>query len=178
MMLNAFYDRYTFHFFSTQNSILKFTFDYRSSQNTLALRLLIILMKLCSLTAECFVLVQVLRVNSHSQSPKRTLFVCRHGERMDVVFGKHWLSQCSDAKGSGTYTTRTLPHSHIDKEWLQSNLVFGLSAGRYVRSNLNMPPFLPAWGGNRDYDMDAPITVFGEIQARTVGMSELFVLHF
>uniref|UniRef100_A0A8B9GKJ1 Ubiquitin associated and SH3 domain containing Bb n=1 Tax=Astyanax mexicanus TaxID=7994 RepID=A0A8B9GKJ1_ASTMX len=42
--------------------------------------------------------MQVLRVNSHSRSPKRTLFVCRHGERMDVVFGKHWLSQCSDAK--------------------------------------------------------------------------------
>lgn len=33
-----------------------------------------------------------------------------------------------------------------------------------------MPPFLPAWGGNRDYDMDAPITVFGAIQARTVGV--------
>lgn len=59
---------------------------------------------------------------------------------MDVVFGKHWLSQCSDAKG------------------------------RYVRTNLNMPPFLPAWGGgHRDYDMDAPITVFGATQARTVG---------
>lgn len=46
-----------------------------------------------------------------------------------------------------------------------------------MRSNLNMPPFLPAWGGNRDYDMDAPITVFGAIQARTVGMWELFSLH-
>lgn len=79
-------------------------------------------MKPCSLIAECFVLVQVLRVNSHSQSPKRTLFVCRHGERMDVVFGKHWLSQCSDAKGSGTYTTHT--NIHKDEEWLQSNLVF------------------------------------------------------
>lgn len=47
-----------------------------------------------------------------------------------------------------------------------------------MRSNLNMPPFLPAWGGKRDYDMDAPITVFGAIQARTVGMWELFVLQF
>ncbi|XP_017568530.1 ubiquitin associated and SH3 domain containing Bb isoform X1 [Pygocentrus nattereri] len=84
--------------------------------------------------------MQVLRINSHCRTPKRTLFVCRHGERMDVVFGKHWLSQCSDAKG------------------------------RYVRTNLNMPPFLPAWGGgHRDYDMDAPITVFGAMQARTVG---------
>lgn len=45
-----------------------------------------------------------------------------------------------------------------------------LLAGRYVRSNLNMPPSLPLWGGQRDYDMDAPITVFGSVQARLVGM--------
>ncbi|KAM6932955.1 ubiquitin-associated and SH3 domain-containing protein B-like [Xenentodon cancila] len=84
--------------------------------------------------------MQVLRFNaSHVRQPKRTLFVCRHGERMDVVFGKHWLSLCSDSKG------------------------------RYVRSNLNMPPSLPLWGGQRDYDMDAPITVFGSTQARLVG---------
>lgn len=45
---------------------------------------------------------QVLRISgSHSRQPKRTLFVCRHGERMDVVFGKHWLSLCSDSKGEG-----------------------------------------------------------------------------
>uniref|UniRef100_A0A8D3DG46 Ubiquitin associated and SH3 domain containing Bb n=1 Tax=Scophthalmus maximus TaxID=52904 RepID=A0A8D3DG46_SCOMX len=61
---------------------------------------------------------QVLRISSgHPRQSKRTLFVCRHGERMDVVFGKHWLSLCSDSKG------------------------------RYVRSNLNMPPSLPLWGG-------------------------------
>uniref|UniRef100_A0A3P8QDA3 Ubiquitin associated and SH3 domain containing Bb n=1 Tax=Astatotilapia calliptera TaxID=8154 RepID=A0A3P8QDA3_ASTCA len=84
--------------------------------------------------------MQVLRISGgHSRQPKRTLFVCRHGERMDVVFGKHWLSLCSDSKG------------------------------RYVRSNLNMPPSLPLWGGQRDYDMDAPITVFGSTQARLVG---------
>ncbi|XP_053728500.1 ubiquitin associated and SH3 domain containing Bb isoform X2 [Synchiropus splendidus] len=84
--------------------------------------------------------MQVLRLSgSHSRQPKRTVFVCRHGERMDVVFGKHWLSLCSDSKG------------------------------RYVRSNLNMPPSLPLWGGQRDYDMDAPITVLGSMQARLVG---------
>ncbi|CAB1348794.1 unnamed protein product [Coregonus sp. 'balchen'] len=85
--------------------------------------------------------MQVLRVSSnHSRLPKRTLFVCRHGERMDVVFGKHWLSLCSDSKG------------------------------RYVRTNLNMPVSLPMWsGGHRDYDMDTPITVFGSSQARIVG---------
>uniref|UniRef100_A0A8C7KTE5 Ubiquitin associated and SH3 domain containing Bb n=1 Tax=Oncorhynchus kisutch TaxID=8019 RepID=A0A8C7KTE5_ONCKI len=83
----------------------------------------------------------VLRVGSnHSQLPKRTLFVCRHGERMDVVFGKQWLSLCSDSKG------------------------------RYVRTNLNMPVSLPMWnGGHRDYDMDTPITVFGSTQAQIVG---------
>uniref|UniRef100_A0A671UE14 Ubiquitin associated and SH3 domain containing Bb n=1 Tax=Sparus aurata TaxID=8175 RepID=A0A671UE14_SPAAU len=78
-------------------------------------------------------------LGGHSRQPKRTLFVCRHGERMDVVFGKHWLSLCSDSKG------------------------------RYVRSNLNMPPSLPLWGDKRDYDMDAPITVVGSTQARLVG---------
>uniref|UniRef100_A0A3B3VMM3 Ubiquitin associated and SH3 domain containing B n=1 Tax=Poecilia latipinna TaxID=48699 RepID=A0A3B3VMM3_9TELE len=86
--------------------------------------------------------MQVLRFSgSHTRQPKRTVFVCRHGERMDVVFGKHWLTLCSDSKG------------------------------RYVRSNLNMPPSLPLWGGQRDYDMDAPITVFGSTQARLVGTS-------
>lgn len=45
-------------------------------------------------------------------------------------------------------------------------------AGRYVRSNLNMPPSLPARsGGYRDYDKDCPITVFGATQARLVGRS-------
>uniref|UniRef100_A0A8C1HGT5 Ubiquitin associated and SH3 domain containing Bb n=1 Tax=Cyprinus carpio carpio TaxID=630221 RepID=A0A8C1HGT5_CYPCA len=79
-------------------------------------------------------------VARRSRTPKRTLFICRHGERMDVVFGKHWLSQCSDSKG------------------------------RYVRSNLNMPAALPTWGGaHRDSEMDTPITVVGVTQAKIVG---------
>ncbi|KAM6969937.1 ubiquitin-associated and SH3 domain-containing protein B [Aplochiton taeniatus] len=84
--------------------------------------------------------LQMLRPGGQSCLPTRSLFVCRHGERMDVVFGKHWITQCFDAKG------------------------------RYVRSNLNMPPSLPARsGGYRDYDKDCPITVFGSTQARLVG---------
>lgn len=55
--------------------------------------------------------------------------------------------------------------------------VFWCSAGRYVRSNLNMPPSLPLWGGQRDYDMDAPITVFGSTQARLVGTSPILPLN-
>lgn len=84
--------------------------------------------------------VQTVRVNSQPGPQKRCLFVCRHGERMDVVFGKYWLSQCFDAKG------------------------------RYVRTNLNMMQTLPQRsGGYRDYEKDAPITVFGCTQARLVG---------
>lgn len=52
----------------------------------------------CLLTP-CFLSLQPLRVNSQPGPQKRCLFVCRHGERMDVVFGKYWLSQCFDAKG-------------------------------------------------------------------------------
>uniref|UniRef100_A0A3P9QHR8 Ubiquitin associated and SH3 domain containing Ba n=1 Tax=Poecilia reticulata TaxID=8081 RepID=A0A3P9QHR8_POERE len=78
---------------------------------------------------------------AHSSSPKMRLFVCRHGERMDVVFGKHWVTQCFDSKGG------------------------------YIRSNLNMPCSLPSRsGGHRDYEKDCPITVFGSTQARLVGL--------
>ncbi|XP_068457403.1 ubiquitin-associated and SH3 domain-containing protein B [Clinocottus analis] len=84
--------------------------------------------------------MQVSRPTSQSSLSKMRLFVCRHGERMDVVFGKHWITQCFDSKG------------------------------RYIRSNLNMPSSLPARsGGHRDYDKDCPITVFGSTQARLVG---------
>uniref|UniRef100_A0A7N8Y5Z4 Ubiquitin associated and SH3 domain containing Ba n=1 Tax=Mastacembelus armatus TaxID=205130 RepID=A0A7N8Y5Z4_9TELE len=84
--------------------------------------------------------MQVTRPPGQSSLSKMRLFVCRHGERMDVVFGKHWLTQCFDPKG------------------------------RYIRSNLNMPATLPArTGGHRDYDKDCPLTVFGSTQARLVG---------
>uniref|UniRef100_H2UZ97 Ubiquitin associated and SH3 domain containing B n=1 Tax=Takifugu rubripes TaxID=31033 RepID=H2UZ97_TAKRU len=83
---------------------------------------------------------QVMRAASQPSLSKMRLFVCRHGERMDVVFGKHWVTQCFDSKG------------------------------RFIRSNLNMPSSLPArGGGHRDYDKDCPITVFGSTQARLVG---------
>lgn len=38
-----------------------------------------------------------------------------------------------------------------------------------------MPPGLPLWGDKRDYDMDAPITVFGTTQARLVGRSSVWI---
>ncbi|KTG24393.1 hypothetical protein cypCar_00029164 [Cyprinus carpio] len=51
--------------------------------------------------------MQILRP-SQSRLPKRTLFVCRHGERMDVVFGKHWITQCFDAKGEALLESHTV----------------------------------------------------------------------
>ncbi|XP_004076441.1 ubiquitin-associated and SH3 domain-containing protein B isoform X1 [Oryzias latipes] len=84
--------------------------------------------------------LQVLRAGCQPSMSKMRLFVCRHGERMDVVFGKHWVTQCFDSKG------------------------------RYIRSNLNMPVSLPARSnGHKDYEKDCPITVFGSTQARLVG---------
>ncbi|XP_059812919.1 ubiquitin-associated and SH3 domain-containing protein B-like isoform X2 [Hypanus sabinus] len=84
--------------------------------------------------------MSMLYKSSRSNPQKRDLYICRHGERMDVVFGKHWLSQCFDSKGI------------------------------YIRSNLNMLPALPQRsGGYKDYEKDAPITVFGCTQARLVG---------
>ncbi|KAM9333732.1 ubiquitin-associated and SH3 domain-containing protein B-like isoform 2-T2 [Pholidichthys leucotaenia] len=92
-----------------------------------------------SLTGVCFPM-QVSRPANQPSLSRMRLFVCRHGERMDVVFGKHWITQCFDSKG------------------------------RYVRSNLNMPSSLPIRsGGHRDYDKDCPITVFGSTQAGLVG---------
>ncbi|XP_017287398.1 ubiquitin-associated and SH3 domain-containing protein B [Kryptolebias marmoratus] len=97
------------------------------------------LMDPSSLTGLCPPM-QVLRSTGPASLSKMRLFVCRHGERMDVVFGKHWVTQCFDSKG------------------------------RYIRSNLNMPSSLPARsGGHWDYDKDCPITVFGSTQARLVG---------
>lgn len=49
----------------------------------------------CSL----FFLCQVTRTVCQPSVSKMRLFVCRHGERMDVVFGKHWVTQCFDSKG-------------------------------------------------------------------------------
>uniref|UniRef100_A0A665UCN2 Ubiquitin-associated and SH3 domain-containing protein B-like n=1 Tax=Echeneis naucrates TaxID=173247 RepID=A0A665UCN2_ECHNA len=72
---------------------------------------------------------------------KMRLFVCRHGERMDVVFGKQWVTQCFDSKGN-----------HALEIWH----IFILC--------------LPARsGGHWDYDKDCPITVFGSTQAHLVG---------
>lgn len=52
----------------------------------------------------------------------------------------------------------------------ETQIAFDFFLGRYIRTNLNMPHSLPQRsGGFRDYEKDAPITVFGCMQARLVG---------
>ncbi|XP_078389213.1 ubiquitin-associated and SH3 domain-containing protein B-like isoform X2 [Cetorhinus maximus] len=52
--------------------------------------------------------VAMVSQNSRSGPQKRDLYVCRHGERMDVVFGKHWLTQCFDAKGEALLESKSV----------------------------------------------------------------------
>nr|XP_032820445.1 ubiquitin-associated and SH3 domain-containing protein B isoform X1 [Petromyzon marinus] len=77
---------------------------------------------------------------SGTELARRSLFVLRHGERMDVVFGRQWVAQCFDERGV------------------------------YFRSNMNMPASLPQRsGGHRQFENDPPLTVLGVTQARLTG---------
>eukprot|EP00731_Ephydatia_muelleri_P012280 Em0006g1174a len=70
----------------------------------------------------------------------RRLFICRHAERVDVTFGKQWISLSFD------------------------------SNGLYTRRNLNMPKDIPKRkGGPGDYAKDSPITEMGVYQAKLTG---------
>lgn len=72
----------------------------------------------------------------------RRIFVIRHGERVDVVFGHSWVSQFYDERGG------------------------------YHRRNLNMPKRLPTRNGGPDtFVQDSPITEIGACQARLTGES-------
>lgn len=51
---------------------------------------------------------------------KMRLFVCRHGERMDVVFGKHWVTQCFDSKGQ---QTEEITFDYFDLFFLRKALI-------------------------------------------------------
>ncbi|XP_067849499.1 ubiquitin-associated and SH3 domain-containing protein A-like isoform X2 [Heptranchias perlo] len=73
-------------------------------------------------------------------SSRRQLFVIRHGERVDLVFGKSWLAQCISAEG------------------------------RYIRPDLNFPHSIPQRiGGTKDYEHDSPLSSCGIFQSRLMG---------
>ncbi|XP_004842497.1 ubiquitin-associated and SH3 domain-containing protein A isoform X2 [Heterocephalus glaber] len=75
---------------------------------------------------------------------RRSVLVVRHGERVDRVFGKSWLQQCSTLDG------------------------------KYYRPDLNFPRCLPSRsGGLKDFEHDPPLSSCGTFQARLAGDSLL-----
>ncbi|XP_051870461.1 ubiquitin-associated and SH3 domain-containing protein A-like [Pristis pectinata] len=73
-------------------------------------------------------------------SSRRWLLFLRHGERVDLVFGKAWMEQCFSGEG------------------------------RYIRTDLNFPHSVPQRaGGTRDYEHDAPLSSCGIFQSRLMG---------
>ncbi|XP_021500847.1 ubiquitin-associated and SH3 domain-containing protein A isoform X2 [Meriones unguiculatus] len=71
---------------------------------------------------------------------RRGVLVARHGERVDQVFGKSWLQQCTTADG------------------------------KYCRPDLNFPRSLPRRSnGIKDFENDPPLSSCGIFQARLAG---------
>ncbi|XP_048202463.1 ubiquitin-associated and SH3 domain-containing protein A [Perognathus longimembris pacificus] len=71
---------------------------------------------------------------------RRSVLVVRHGERVDQIFGKSWLQQCSTLDG------------------------------RYHRPDLNFPPSLPRRSsGVQGFENDPPLSSCGIFQARLAG---------
>lgn len=77
---------------------------------------------------------------ARDKNTPRRLFIVRHGERLDFVFGKSWCDQCFDDKGN------------------------------YLQADLNMPKTLLKRTSNYlDYAKDAPLTSIGNFQALLTG---------
>nr|XP_048307239.1 ubiquitin-associated and SH3 domain-containing protein A isoform X1 [Myodes glareolus] len=71
---------------------------------------------------------------------RRGVLVIRHGERVDQVFGKSWLQQCTTTDG------------------------------KYYRPDLNFPRSLPRRSsGIKDFENDPPLSSCGIFQARLAG---------
>ncbi|XP_002922487.1 ubiquitin-associated and SH3 domain-containing protein A isoform X1 [Ailuropoda melanoleuca] len=71
---------------------------------------------------------------------RRSVLVVRHGERVDQIFGKSWLQQCSTPDG------------------------------KYYRPDLNFPYSLPRRSnGIKDFENDPPLSSCGIFQSRMAG---------
>ncbi|KAM5275569.1 ubiquitin-associated and SH3 domain-containing protein A isoform 3-T3 [Hipposideros larvatus] len=71
---------------------------------------------------------------------RKSVLVVRHGERVDQIFGKSWLQQCSTPDG------------------------------KYYRPDLNFPCSLPRRGnGIKDFENDPPLSSCGIFQSRMAG---------
>ncbi|XP_047421339.1 ubiquitin-associated and SH3 domain-containing protein A isoform X1 [Sciurus carolinensis] len=71
---------------------------------------------------------------------RRSVLVVRHGERVDQVFGKSWLQQCTTPEG------------------------------KYYRPDLNFPRSLPRRSSSiKDFENDPPLSSCGIFQSRLAG---------
>ncbi|XP_030907241.1 ubiquitin-associated and SH3 domain-containing protein A isoform X1 [Melopsittacus undulatus] len=77
---------------------------------------------------------------SQNATPRRSVLVMRHGERVDQVFGKSWLQQCLTADG------------------------------KYYRADLNFPSTLPKRKDSmKHFEYDPPLSCCGIFQSRLIG---------
>ncbi|KAL3856218.1 hypothetical protein ACJMK2_010995 [Sinanodonta woodiana] len=84
---------------------------------------------------------KVVKKNSGPEKKKepRKLYVMRHGERIDFIFGRDWCEKCFDASGN------------------------------YKRIDLNMPKTILKRNNFLDNVKDAPLTTIGQMQTLITG---------
>ncbi|XP_071093351.1 ubiquitin-associated and SH3 domain-containing protein B-like isoform X1 [Haliotis cracherodii] len=75
---------------------------------------------------------------AQNKSPRK-LFIMRHGERCDFVFGRDWCDKCYD------------------------------EVGNYKRVNLNLPKTMMTRNTYLEYIKDCPLTEMGKVQAHLTG---------
>lgn len=77
--------------------------------------------------------------NIKNNNKNQKIFIMRHGERIDLTFGRHWVESCFDK--------------------------FGL----YTRKDLNLPKTLPRRAVPKSWQNDSPLTSIGMHQAFLTG---------
>lgn len=76
---------------------------------------------------------------NNNNNPNQKIFIMRHGERIDLTFGRNWVECCFD------------------------------KYGRYTRKDLNLPKTLPNRAFVENWQNDSPITTIGTHQAFLTG---------
>ncbi|GAB5576233.1 ubiquitin-associated and SH3 domain-containing protein A isoform X1 [Prionailurus iriomotensis] len=121
---------------------------------------------------------------------RKSVLVVRHGERVDQIFGKSWLQQCSTPdgikrqRGQKTYVEQvnnTIKGPSLGRKQIRLSpentryvLAFNESLssnkGKYYRPDLNFPCSLPRRSsGIKDFENDPPLSSCGIFQSRMAG---------